>query len=418
VKITPNVSSIQRRSRKLVTAFFFFTVFLSYSTEVFAVADSTDVWQISLLESFGYDNNLFRLSNRASPALFLTSGSTKSDFINKLSAGAGINHQFGRQKLLVNLNIDDNRFFNNGFLNNQSTDDKLILKWVVGKFFSGDVGYTYKRYMGGFTNTNFFKKDLIDEQSALVNGAYAFHPSWIIRTGGRWFNASHSAEARNVLDLQSFTGSLGLDYLTSLKNTMGLEYRISEGDLPNRSLLDPRKIDNHYVEQSISTVVKWRLLRKTSLDARIGYTDREYPNFAFRSFSGETWRISLNWEPTATTMFSLSGWHDLLSWSDVNASYVVSEGVSLSPAWTITSKVILSGRFSWETRSYTGDGDLVLRTSAQRQDDILGGQVALRYQPIQSGEIGLFYQAEERMSTQPFSDYTYSSVFASASLKF
>jgi exopolysaccharide biosynthesis operon protein EpsL len=380
--------------------------------------ETGDTFQPFVSDHLTYDDNLFRLANQVDPDKVLQPGMSKSDIINQLSAGTRIDYRVSRQRLLIDLRVDDNRFVNNQGLNNVSTSDRATWKWKIGKNWSWDMGYGYKRSLASFAYTQFFLKDMLSEHNAFANLEYTWHPRWKINTGLRWLDSTHSNELRSFLDLQSITGLIGLTYATPANNSVGLEYRYTDADLPNRKLTDFALVDNHYRSQNASAVMAWRLTGKTQLEGRFGYTTLENRHFTARDFSGPTWRVSLNWSATAKTQLNLSTWRDLQPSQTVDASYMVAQGVGLFPSWRVTEKLSLSGRISYESVDFEGDPGLASGVLGVRRDKVLTGRLGLNYTPLKHIELGLAYQAERRTSSRQLADFDDNSVFGSVAVRF
>lgn len=380
-------------------------------------ADGTNTLQVSVSETVGYDDNLFRLPSRLDPSKVLPPGSSKTDVINQLSVGGKINYAVSRQKFLLDLHLSDNRFANNQSLNNTSTNDRATWQWEFGRQLSGNAGYGYRRSLASFAYTPANVKDIITDNDAFVDVNYTWHPRWRMTSGARWHDSTHSNRFRAILDMQSVTGLIGLHYVAPSNNSTGMEYRFTDVDLPNRLPSPDTLIGNHYQAQTISAVLAWRFTEKTRLDGRFGYTSLENRQFSERDFSGETWRLTVGWAPTAKMKLSLAGWRELQPSELVNASYVVSEGVSFSPVWSPTSKMAIEVRVAHETFDYEGSPGL-LQGVPGRQDTLWSGRVAAAYSPVRNAEINIAYLAQQRDSTTPLAGYTDNSVFASAKLQF
>lgn len=387
---------------------------LLWITVAHPAVDATDTFQPFVSDSVIYDSNVFRLSGKLDPHAVLPHGASKSDVMNQLSAGGTINYTLSRQRFVLDLRVDDNRFAHNQSLNNTSTNDRAAWYWNLGRQLSGDAGYAYRRSLAPFAYNQTFRKDIISEHEAFLDADYAFHPRWKITTGARWLESAHSNQARTVLNRQSATGLVGLNYLTPSNNSVGMEYKFSEVDLPNRQLSQATLIDNHYQVQAVSAKLAWALKEKLQLDGQFGYTSLQNRHFSQRDFSGETWRLALGWTPTAKTQLNLAGWRELYPSQLVNASYVVAEGVSLSPVWSATAKLTFETKISYETRDYTG----LSLGNGERHDKLLRGQAVMIYTPLRNVEINLAYRADQRHSTQLFADYMDNSVFASARFQF
>lgn len=391
---------------------------LTLSAAAPAGADEVGIIKPYIADHLTYDDNLFRLANGVDADKVLGPGMSKSDVVNQLTLGGRIDYPLSRQRLILELRLDDNRFAGNKDLDNLSTDDKATWKWALGRQLSGDVGYGYKYSLASFAYTQFFLKDMISEHDGFFDLDYRWSPRWKLSAGARWQDNTHSNELRAFLDRESATGLLGLGYSTPAGNSAGLEYRYTGVYLPNRHPTPESLIDNHYRVQTAGAVLAWKPTGKTRLDGRAGYTLLQNRRYTQRDFSGATWRVSLDWEATAKTRLNLSGWRDLQPSQTLDASYMIAQGVSFSPSWEMTRKLSLTGRVSYETLDFEGDPGLAPGQFGPRRDRLWIGRVALGYRPLRRLELGLAYQAERRSSTRRFADFDDNSVFASAKLEF
>lgn len=391
---------------------------LTLAAAVQAEVDKTETFEPYIADHLSYDDNLFRLANGVDQSEVLKPGMSKSDIVNQFTIGTRIVYPLSRQRLMIDLRLDDNRFASNTDLNNLSTADRVAWKWTLGRQLSGDLGYGYKHSLASFAYTQFFLKDMISEHDGFFDLEYHWHPRWKLKTGARWQDSTHSNGLRSFLDQQTATGLIGLTYSTPAANSAGLEYRYSGVYLPNRNLTPAMLIDNHYRVQTFGAVLGWKFTGKTRIDARVGYSSLENRRYTQRDFSGPTGRVSLEWAATAKTRLNLSGWRDLQPSQTLDASYMVAQGVSLSPAWDITAKLSLMGRVSYEKLDFEGDPGLAAGAFGPRRDTLWTARVGLNYRLLRKLELGLAYQAERRTSTRRLADFDDNSVFASARLEF
>ncbi|CAI8724186.1 XrtB/PEP-CTERM-associated polysaccharide biosynthesis outer membrane protein EpsL [Methylocaldum szegediense] len=391
--------------------------FLVWTEASFGVADPTDTFQPYISETLTYDDNLFRRPRETNPNAPIDD-SKRWDLINRLSAGLKTYIPVSRQEFFIEGKVDDNRFVNHDNLNHVSAVAKGAWKWQLGTSLGGILGYDYRQYLGRFTNTDFFGKDLITDNSALVDINYKFNPRWRLNGQYRWLNSEHGAAERQFLDLKSNTGIIGLHYKSPDENTIGIQYTHTDARLPNRERILSALIDNQYQEHELSALYKWQITGKSLVEGRVGYRIRKHKQFSQRDYEGEAWRFNYQWTPTGKTTITLSGWGDLLNkTSDITASYVITRGVSITPTWSVTPKIDLQATFSWEEWQYAGDPKL--RPDAKTDEDtILIGRLSASYNFSDHGELNIVYEKGHRNSTRKFGDYEYNAVFANTILKF
>jgi hypothetical protein len=133
-------------------------------------------------------------------------------------------------------------------------------------------------------------------------------------------------------------------------------------------------------------LVKYALTDKTTIDASGGYLKREYPSTAIGSFSGEIWRVTLLWQPTAKTQLFASTWQNLAADLSAQTDYYRSRGVTVSPIWTASEKITLAVSATYENQAYIGSNPVgntlgeVL--TAARHDNIITQAGTLTYTPL------------------------------------
>lgn len=127
-----------------------------------------DIWQLYVADKINYDDNLFRLSDKVNPTLLLGPDYSRYDFVNQLSVGGKIHYPISRQRVLVELRADDNRFIQNRRFDHFSTHDTLTWQWALGRGWSGNLGYGYQRSLASFAYTQFFLKDVISQQDGFL----------------------------------------------------------------------------------------------------------------------------------------------------------------------------------------------------------------------------------------------------------
>ncbi len=387
-----------------------------------AIADPSDIFQPYISETITYNDNLFYRSSSPN-ATPLPSGASRDDVINQATVGSAANYTLGRQKFTLNLSVSDLSFANNKFLDNIASNDRAVWQWQFGRQLSGEVGYAYTRAMGGFTNTTFIGLNMITGNNVFANLSYTWHPRWKALTSLSWQSYTNGASQWTANDQQYTTAVASLNYTTPSNNSFGLECSFISGKYPNRQLDGATLVDNKYQQYNSNVLLTWKISEKTSFSGKVGYIARLYPDYSQRDFGGETYDLALNWTPTAKTMLAFSTWRRLATWTDVTASYVLTEGFSVSPMWQVSTKLSLTAKFSRQTLDYTGDQ--IVQGIPTRQDTVMNGQVSLIYTPVPNVEVTLSYLAGKRdtinpnppLNNQPL-DYLVNSLFSSIVLKF
>jgi len=89
-----------------------------------------DVFTPFVADALSYDSNLYRLPASVTNLTTLPGlgpQATREDYMNSASAGLDAQWLLGsRQRINLDVRVDDNRFRHNDDLNNISTNDQLI----------------------------------------------------------------------------------------------------------------------------------------------------------------------------------------------------------------------------------------------------------------------------------------------------
>jgi hypothetical protein len=161
------------------------------------------------------------------------------------------------------------------------------------------------------------------------------------------------------------------------------------------------------------------LSEKTTLDATVGYLRREYPSTAIGSFSGDIWRVKLQWQPTLKTQLTVGTWRQLNADLTAVTNYYLSRGVTIAPAWTASEKVTLTLTATQEYQDYIGSnpvGVLPLDSTAGRRDTLSLQTLNMAYTLSRAISFSVTAGHERRDSN--FSQFEYNDFRADASIKY
>ena len=373
---------------------------------------------------YSYDDNLFRLpssSNYPGAAKLLLPGASQEDHINTGFAGLDGHWLVGRQSVDYDLEIDDNRYERNDYLNDTSGSAKAVWNWSVGSQFTGTAGADYTRGLTGFADTFFYQRDIVNHEDYFGSGRYQIGPRWAVYGSVSDANTTNSpngnaevqrAQRANNFDLQS--GKVGTDFATSLQNTIGWEYRFSHGHYPQPDAVyfpypnAPTKAvnyDSDYDENSGVFLAKYLLSDKTTLSGDVGYLRRNYPNASIGAFSGEIWHAQVLWQPTDKTNVLVLAGRDLQAYLYSQSDYFIQDGISVTPTWKMTDKITWSAILSWYRQNYISSSVSSTILVGARHDNVSAQQLSLTYTPYRWLLFDFIYHHEERNSNNPQPGY-------------
>lgn len=365
-----------------------------------------------------YDSNVLRIADQNTAALALA-GKGKSDFIKQIRAGIAAKWSFKRQVLLINAVINQTWYSVYNQLNYLGRDILVNWNWQLGKYLTGEIGYNNKVALGSFSQINALIDNLQTTNQFFAKGEYELIPSWFLQAGAAYRTTSNGAATYQTNNLNETIGNIGIKHLTPLKNQFGLNAIYTDGQFVNRTFTQGDTIDNAYARYDFVFDWAWKYSVKTTFDGSVGYIQQRFEHLPIRNFSEPTARANVNWNISDKTALTFSGWRDVYFISALNANFVLSQGVRITPTWLVTPKLQFKFPMSYETQAYLGDpGFDTTQTAVAELDKITLLGLNADYVPFQNGKVSLLMQLEDRSSNNLSRNYQSKSVGLNMQLSF
>lgn len=367
--------------------------------------------RFSVFGGYDRDNNPFRLSDTDPQP------GPRSDSVRRVGAGVKAELPAGRQRFVLEAKAEMQDYDRFDLLDHTEYGVGATWRWVVGNQWSGEAGYARRHFLGGLEDLQRPIKDMITEDRAFVSGGYLVTPRWRVRGALDWTRWSHDEPVRAELDARIFSGTAGLDYVTPSGNSVGGQLKYSEGQYPNVQPVGSTLVVNDYQELEASVVARWMFTGKSTLEARLGYTQREHDDVPQRDFSGFTGRVGYDWFIAAKTLLNFEVWREIRSTEDASASYILSQGWGLGPAWAPTIKLIFQAKYIREERDFRGDPGILVGATP-REDTFNGISLTAGYTPVRNVHLSVGAERGERTSNILRRDFDYRMISANARIRF
>ena len=374
-------------------------------------------------DQYTYDDNLYRIPANFGPvASVIAPNATRADRINTVSLGGTGQWVVGRQVVDLTLRADNSQFAHNTDLNYTGGDALLNWNWELGPYFSGQAGAEYNRSLASFSETRYLGRDLVGNSDYYASAKYQLGPRWAVFGGVRDSDIQHGAAAAEFNNFRTKSGNVGVEYATGISDTFGLEYRYTDGSYPPDYTFDNVPFNRNFKEDTYRGTVHYVISDKTSVDAYAGYikhtlpSDNILPNSVFGNFSGDIWRVTVNWLPTEKTQLAVAGWHELHAYLANASNYFLSKGGSIAPTWRPTEKVTVALVLSQEDQDYVAINTVLGLAQPARFDKVTAEQVNVYYIPRERWAVNLFFRNEHRDSNEP--EFSYADRLAQVSVTY
>jgi hypothetical protein len=278
-----------------------------------------------------------------------------------------------------------------------------------------------------FANVDRSERNLRDQQLWFASAMLRMSPDWKLRGAVRYSDVGNSLQRFSTLNLQEWTYEAGSRfYSKGTDDFVGINLRVADGRLPNRTVAAGSTIDNAYRQYTLEGVVDYQLSGLTRLSGNLGYTSREYQQLSQRNFDGFTGRLSAVHAFSSKTSLNAAVFREIGAWEDITANFVLTQGVSLTATQAISDK--LAGRFgySYRTRAFLGEPNFVLTATPTREDSFNSLSLSLTWRPTRLSQVVGAVSRDTRSANDawaangfgPFNDFSAINVSLTGQLTF
>ncbi len=325
--------------------------------------------------SYTYQDNVFFLDDRIDAgALSFIKGGQRSDQTLGLRAGLDMDWYYSRQTFALRSQITNNRHVTYDSLNYNAYNVKGTWNWVVGERWDGDAGVETSQVASNLYD--FVTGDRTDRNLRRLNALFAsamlrMSPDWKLRGAVRYAQTRSSIARFAVFDRDELTLEAGSRYYSKgTDDFIGLNFRVLEGEMPNRQIVSSLATVNAYRQYTAEGVVEYQAGGSTKVTGNLGYTTRRHDDFPQRDFSGLTGRAAVRYALTGKTTLNGSVSREIGAWEDITTNYILTQGFDAGISQAVTEKVSVQGSYQWRKRDFSGDPGIVVIGLPSRSDTI------------------------------------------------
>jgi len=346
-----------------------------------------------------YDSNILRRNANA-----------EHDVVQRYGAGGRLEQRiYGRQSLRLEGRGDAYLFDKFDDLNHFAYNGAATWLWELGNDFSGTIGYARVHRLAALNELTSATRRMVTTDDFFATGAYRLGPSTRLRGG---YAYAHSVRETPGVERFSFgtrTVTVGADYVSTLQNTLGVEYRRTKGDAPVAPTVDVNGTfaNNDYEEREYSLVANYFSSRTLRFAGRVGHTERTYTDLPNNNFSGATYRGGAEWLPGAKTSLAVEAYKEVRGVIDIVASHVLVRGFNFGPAWAASAKLAFSLRYVNEHRTFIAADQTVAPAGTPVDETVRVGRLGMAWEPQRLVQVGFGVDRGNRESNTLGRNYNY-----------
>lgn len=365
--------------------------------------DAIPPHEVFLESGLMHDSNILRRNAGA-----------ESENVFRLGGGGRVDQRiYGRQALRLEGRGDFYLFDKFDSLNHFAYNGGATWLWELGNDFAGTIGYTRTRRLASLTEVQRAVKRMVTNDDFFANGAWRLGPSTRLRGGFAYGRGVRDTPGEDKVVFGTRTVVVGADYVTTLANAIGVEYRRTRGDAPISPTLDVNGTfaNNDYEEREYALVAAYTSSATLHFNGRLGHTERTYTDLP-NNFSGTTYRGGVEWLPGAKTIIALEAYKEPRAVIDIVASHVLTRGFAFGPAWAPTAKLAFSLRYVNEHRAFVAADANVAPAGTLLDETVRIGRLGIAWEPQRLLQVGLGLDRGNRESNTLGRNYNYTAAMA------
>jgi exopolysaccharide biosynthesis operon protein EpsL len=340
--------------------------------------------------SYGYNSNIYYLDDRSTGGTLLRNGQRGERTLG-LQGGLDVDHYVSRQSFTLRSQATQTRHSTYDNLDYLAYNARATWNWVAGERWDGDAGLELNQVASNlydFANIDRSERNLRNQHLWFASAMLRMSPDWKLRGAVRYSDVGNSLARFSTLNLQEWTYEAGSRfYSKGTDDFVGINLRVADGRLPNRTVAAGATIDNAYRQYTLEGVVDYQLSGLTRLSGNLGYTSREYQQLSQRNFDGFTGRLSAVHTVSSKTSLNAAIFRQIGAWEDLTANFVLTQGVSLTATQAISDKLAGQVGYSYRTRAFLGEPNFVLTATPTREDSFNSLSLSLTWRPTRLSQV-------------------------------
>jgi exopolysaccharide biosynthesis operon protein EpsL len=351
------------------------------------------------------DSNLFRR-----PEAF-----AQSDTISTGKLGFRFDKPYGQQNFQLEVAKTITKYEKFSYLDFDSTNYNGAWRWHFGPRISGKLSASRSESLAPFEDALGTQRNVRISQNqafdldALVSGGWHL----LLGTAQNDQKSEQSTVINRTPDFRSTSANAGIKYQTKAGNAITARWQTTDGEYINNPV---GALNTDYTENLSEIEAAWKISGNSTINARLGWLERENSDVTRRSFSGPSSSLNYSWTPAGKLGLTLTAARKASPLQVIGASYKEDSSLAISPTWRTSDKTSAYLTYSYQKSEDQASGAPLV--TPLREDITQTITLGVSWSAMRKLTFNTSVKQLQRTSNVVFTDYDATVASISAALTF
>ncbi|WP_047393334.1 hypothetical protein [Chitinibacter sp. ZOR0017] len=357
--------------------------------------DADDTLKLNAEVGYGYDDNVFRLSEQGSNSITRKHGQ-QGDSKLDVALGGRIDVPVSRQNFSASARVNRQQYMDFSELNYTGWQADLGWAWQAGSLLSGQLNAGTSRSMSSFEDTRDGRIDMVRQSNVQWQGAYLILSNWALVADVGYSKQTH--DVRTLEDAKNLTYGLGMRYRTEYGSSLTVRQQWQDYDyLRNLAFIPADR--RGYEERLTQLVLQWPYSEKLNISASGGVSSWKSKLTGERSSSTPQGNLDLTWQATGKTKLR-AGYGQNFDQFTSGAGRDLQRVTYLGAAWAMSEKWLWDLELRhWQKQTEMQAGQRL------RDEQYESAKLSVVFKPARAWSIRSYLRWEQREDQMGSADY-------------
>jgi exopolysaccharide biosynthesis operon protein EpsL len=311
-----------------------------------AMADEFDTFQLRAGVNKSFDSNVLRQSSNE-----------VSDQITAETVGLKIDKSYSLQRVVFDVNYNDYSYQKSDFLDYHATNYSGTWLWALTPNLHGNLSTSRVESLISFRDLLTPTKNMRTTKTNTFSFEYSPHHVWSLIGGISEIDNSNSRQFTAQTGSSTTVYEYGVKYIFASGSNLSLIGRQKDGTFEGRELNPALKFDNGFKEKEYDLTFEKDVNGKSTINAKIGYLEREYDNFSERDYNAIVGNVDWLYVVSGKIKTDLNLSRGVNVFETANSTYTVTNAIRTGLFYDVTSKIQTGLNLRLSSRDFEGRGE-------------------------------------------------------------